>query len=548
MAIISAFSGSGVEVVPAGKTMLRLAVNTIDRMNLEGATWQITATGKSYNATADAGGRADVLVDSGVTYNVTLTHAGLYYNDQPQKVVAESTACVWVYFDLFQHPDVKTVVQVITDAGILVTADSGANHMQMNANGSGIAEFSGMATGSEWTFAANGESKTIVIDRLMQTITVGKTVIYGVDVSLSDSNPATRVTYTDDAVGMTPMSNVGGVFDPGSWDGNDLISGIQPVAKAGSVWTDLDKKTLAGVPTNTSADAFTEVPTWWFMMERTSTAIRIRFSNTQVNSKYQKYASRWGVQDQGMFHYGMFHGLNSSSKLYSYSGATPTVNTSITNFINYAKARGAGYDITTFYQTTYLIGLFVLLFRNTDAQSVLGKGLTSSGSAAQSRSALTFSNNYGMAGDTNDASKPVSFFWIHDFFGNVYDFIGGAKTNSSCSLMTIIDGVSSVNEGGFTNRNTTPNSSRGGYVKDVDGTTETGFFPKDCSGSSSTFWCDNGRVNSSYFPDWGGYWSDGSNAGPFYWNFSYSAAGTNSSIGARLSYRAGRARPASPGA
>lgn len=75
-----------------------------------------------------------------------------------------------------------------------------------------------------------------------------------------------------------------------------------------------------------------------------------------------------------MFHWGMFHGLISSSKLYSYSGVTPTVSQSITNFSNYAKARGTGYDLITYYQAQYLIALMVLLFKTTDLQSALGKG------------------------------------------------------------------------------------------------------------------------------------------------------------------------------
>ena len=534
--------GGGSKTVPAGKCLAHLSLNTIDRQNLSTASWTVTAAGKSYTAEADATGRADILVDSGVTYTATLTHQGEYYNDAPQTFVANSTGVVWIYFDLFQYPDIKTVVQVYTDAGTTVVGTSGSNSMSVVADSNGLAQFNGLATGSVWTFTANGDSVTVTIDRLLKVVEVGKTIVYGVMVYRNTSSPSARVEYIDDAAGFTPIVNSGGTFDMGSWKGCGLIENIKPVAKSGSVWTDLDKRTLSGCPSSTSGDALVEVPTWWLSIKETSTAITIRFSNRQVDSTFQKYASRFGGEDVGMFHIGMFHGVVSSSKLYSYSGATPTVNTSITNFINYAKARGSGYDIAVYYQMTYLTALMTLLFRSTDGQSSLGRGHVSSGSAAASRSKLAFTNSYGMYGKTDDSTVPVAFFWIHDFWGNVLDFIGCAKTDSSRRLMTIIDGGSSVTESDFKLVSpATPTGSRSGYVSDVVGTTEAGFLPKTCSGSSSTFWCDYGYVYASCFPFFGGFWGYGGSAGPFRWYFDCSASEAYSGIGSRLSYRAGRA-------
>ncbi len=540
--IVGAFLGGGNQTVPAGKCLVHLTVNTIDRQNLSTASWTVTASGKSYTATADASGRADLLVDSGLTYTATLVHDGQYYNDDPQTFVANSTGVVWVYFDLFQYPDIKTVLQVNTEPSTLVTITSGTNTMTDTSDSDGLAQFNGLATGSTWTVTANGKSVTVTIEHLLTVVTVGKMPIYGVKISKSNSDPSGRVTYIDDAEGFTPIVNSAGTFDMGSWAGCDLISGIKPMSKAGSVWTELDKRTLSGCPTSTSADALVEVPTWYLSFDNDDDYIYIRFSEKKQDDTYDDLASRLGGERIGMFHWGMFHGLISSSKLYSYSGATPTVSQSITTFSNYAKARGTGYDLITYYQATYLIALMVLLFKSTDGQSTLGKGLTNSGSAAQSRSKLTFTNDYGMYGYPSDATKPVSFFWIHDFWGNIYDWVGCAKTDSSSRLMTIIDGYSSVTESNFTLVSpNTPTGTRSGYVSDVVGTNGAGFLPKTCSGSSTTFWCDGGDVHASYFPLWGGYWSNGDNAGPLNWNFNNSATNTNSYVGSRLSYRSGRA-------
>ena len=48
-------------------------------------------------------------------------------------------------------------------------------------------------------------------------------------------------------------------------------------------------------------------------------------------------------------------------------------------------------------------------------------------------------------------------------------------------------------------------------------------------------WCDNGNVNASNFPNFGGNYSDGDNAGPFNWNFNNSATNTNTNISSRIS-------------
>ena len=101
MTIVGAFLGSGVELVPAGYCLLKLQVVTSDRQAMGGSTFTITASGYSDTATADASGRAEILVPSGATYTVSLTYSsGSYFNDESQTVIAESATTKFVYFDL----------------------------------------------------------------------------------------------------------------------------------------------------------------------------------------------------------------------------------------------------------------------------------------------------------------------------------------------------------------------------------------------------------------------------------------------------------------
>lgn len=544
MTMIGAFLGGNPPDVPAGKAGISLSVNTTDRQNLSTASWTLTGGGKTYTVNADASGRAYIEVDAGITYTVTLTHQGNYENDGPQTVIAESTMQYGVLFDLFSYAAVSTVVIVQTNENTVVTATDGETTYTETSNASGIATFNGLPANSEWTFSIpEGTSTTVVISTLVTQVDLVPTYIYGVRVARSTSSPTSRCVYIDDCASFTPASGTA----LNSWAGNRLISGIRPVVFNGKTFTDLNKrdltKTIDGSASNIGTagnDAMTVVPTWWLSITNDSSYIYIRFSNRQIDSSYHRYASMFDGEDVGQFAVGCFPGYVTSSKLYSKTGNTPTVNTTIADFITYAHNRGTGYDLFMGHHVIYLQALFTLLYRSTNCQTALGQGYVG-GSAIQSNTALSFSNDYGMAGSTSTTAR-MSFFWIHDLWGNVFQHIGGMKTNSSRQLMTIVDRLASVNESDFTLQDTSALSSNmSGYISDVVGTSETGFFPKVCSGSATTYWCDIGYAFASLFPLLGGNNRSGDYAGCFTMYFSNSVTDTESGVGSRLSYRAGGA-------
>ena len=286
---------------------------------------------------------------------------------------------------------------------------------------------------------------------------------------------------------------------------------------------------------------------------KTGSTVYIIFSDKDENPDseiFQDYAflNNSNVRKPNM-HIGCFDGTNTSSVLYSKrTGANPTVSVSITNFITYAKARGTDFDIITFYQAMYVTGLFITLYKTTDCQGSsnsaygLGKGYVG-GSSVQTIVGLSFDNNYGMYGDRSGTTSRVSFFWIHDIWGNIYDFVGGAKTDSSRRLMTQTGKVSSVTDSDFNNTALTPtlSSNLSGYVTAVAGGQKTGPFPTTASGgSATTYFSDYCYVDASGFPYWGGYYYGTDSAGLFSWYFDGSATRAVGYIGSRLSYKGGR--------
>lgn len=461
-----------------------------------------------------------------------------------------------------------TAPEGVSVAGRTVTAKASGQTTQTKTIPSGATSVAFSLPAGAWTFSVDLPSSFYKTSSKTQTVADGeqysvtlvieaKQVVYGFRIAVNTAGPAARVTYPETifgqsnlAYGKTPASGTGASC-MNDWAGCELISGIKrQTADSGrgpGVFEDVDDKRSANVGYFDSnrgglwTDVMTYVPTWWMKMTNDGTNIDCAFSNTQIDDTWKDYAGSVGSNHVGHFRVGCFaayHDVDSESDLYSIGGVVPTVNKSITNFITYAKNRGTGYDIMTWYQWTYLTALATLLYKSTDLQTAMASGYVS-GSSVQSETALTFTNDYGMYGTPGTSgTTQMAFFWIQNLWSNMYQFVGGAKTDFSCRLMTCT-GYSSVTDSDFDKTSLSPSlsSSLNGYIDKVVGTTDAGFFPAGDKGSGTTYFADNGGVYSSTFPNVGGRYGSGDRAGPFYAYFGCSASVSNSDTGSRLSYR-----------
>ena len=547
MPIVGAYLGGPEPEVAAGSTGVSLCVNTRDRQNLSTASFRITNAGYDRTFPADATGRSFAIVPStDVPYQVDLIHEGEYMNDEPQRFIARSGEHVGVYFDLYTYSESNTILKVITKPSISVTITSGTNVLTQVADSGGIVVFNGLPVDSTWTVEANGESETVTIHTIYSEVKIGLTPIYGIRIRISESDPEAACEYTDDAVGITPASG----HNLNGWKGTALFEEIKPVVltsgpkKTYLNLTDLSK-TIAGAASNLASvgnDAMTEFPTWYTYLNNDGEYVTIKYCKKQ-KSGYYAYAHMQSGVLQSHFYVGCFLAYNSSSKLYSMSGVTPTGNVSLTDFIAYAKARGTGYDIFTWFQCMYVVGLVLLAYKTRNLQAHL-RGYVD-GSSVQSNTASTFDNEYGIAGSTS-GTVMMAFLWIWDLWGNMNQFLGRAKTSSACKLMVINDGYSSVTESDFDETiSTTISTGKGGYISQVEGGPKSWFFPKAFHGASTIFWCDNSSVDPSYFPHFGGAYGSGDAAGPFRVSFYNFASYASSKFGSRLSYCLGISEVAS---
>ena len=81
-------------------------------------------------------------------------------------------------------------------------------------------------------------------------------------------------------------------------------------------------------------------------------------------------------------------------------------------------------------------------------------------------------------------------------------------------------------------------SDTGSYMKDVQGTNDTGFVFKTGSGSSSTYFCDYGGLYDACVANFGGNYSNGDLAGVCYLSVNHAASYSYAYIGGRVMFLA----------
>lgn len=358
--------------------------------------------------------------------------------------------------------------------------------------------------------------------------------VFGVSIDLANSNPATAVTYTDDAVGMTPGS---------AWNTMPIFKDIKPcMLKNGVVQYYLNPANLAQKADGTAADitsgndgdVMIEIPKTGFKITTVGNTLTIKVTdnpNDTANFKYYAH-TRSAEGDRSKLYIGAYLGWNSGGKLRSLSGKTPTSNQTIGTFRNQAQANGAGYDIVSFYPLTLLQCLFLIKYKNRDSQTALGRGYVDKNSAAI---ATGGTNAKGIDFGETSGKQQMCFLNIEDMWGNLRWFIDGFFSDASRNMLTAFTGFNNTGSG-YTNRGQGATADIGNYMSKPQGTTEAGFIAKEVSGSATTHFTDYAALNASRFPYFGGSWNNGDIAGVFSLNVGPAADGSYSTSGARLMY------------
>ena len=605
------FEVTGIE---GGGVQFTLEVDYTGASDLSGISVTATPTSgatATVQGTTNASGKAYLTVKQNATYTITSSKSGYKFTSTPSVTCTDLTTVATI--TCFKQPTVTLTVTDSSSAGLqsgrTVKMVGSGDTQTATTNSSGVATFVAENTGS-YTFSMVDIPSGASVAEVTKTLEAGtETAVslvisfgYGyaaVDISLSDSNPATRCSYpqtitvngttvNNSCYGFTPASGASGNFAMNSWATHKILEGIKPVSKNGDTWKDLDTNAANWAANASSEDYFTEFPFQWLSITTDSNRIRVIFSDkdAQPDSTFQCYAHAKGCDSYSnsqiesavssasrdaimasnnnsyfanTFHIGCFgaSGGASGAAIYSKKGATYATNIPYAYFWQGANARGTDYDGMSAQQWIYIQALFLLLYRSTDSQTAHSYGLAN-GSMDTGNAALS-TTKYGMAGSTSSARN--AFFWIHDAWGNIYQFIGGMWNRAGSSSKLYYWLPRQANSRAFNNGWSAAStyatqaslgtdtglacSNSGGYISTVAGSNTGGFFPTAQSGSATTYWPDSGSVDyyssRARFPRVGGYYGDTRSVGVFYCYVGIGSAGSSSDYGARLSYRGGRA-------
>jgi len=364
--------------------------------------------------------------------------------------------------------------------------------------------------------------------------------IYGVKIDTTNSNPATALTYTDDAIGFTPATGNNGSFDYGSWADKFPFNQIKPCLLKSDLTVnyyldpdDYTKKadgTASDITSGSDGEVMVEFPIVYWKFETIGTDLYVRYADTQIDSSYKPLAHMRGTTVKDKCYLSVYMGYSDGTKLHSLSGKTPTATQIIGQFRTLAQANGSGYDQMAYFQLLMLQVLFIVMFKNRDSQTALGRGYVDGNASAINTGGT---NTKGMFFGSTNGSLQNKFCGIEDFYGNLRYWIDGFFSDASRNILI---GTQNFNDtgSGYTNYGQGATADIGGYISGVQGGTETGFVVKVTAGSTTTFYADSGYLYASRLPYFGGYWAIANGAGAFYLYVSNDASNSIANLGSRL--------------
>ena len=358
-----------------------------------------------------------------------------------------------------------------------------------------------------YTFAAFPYSDQGTVNRnpLNQKTIVPKSyILLGFKIDKNDSNPATRVHYTEGAEGLTPahVNLSTGAFDYGSFGDFWFVTENKPymVRYDGTADYELDPNDYTRKKDGTASDvsnlsydgnAMAKIPLVYLKQWEDSNYEYCNICNTQPDEDYKAYAhmrSDGSVMDYIWL--SCFESCLSSSKARSIKGQSPMANQTGTNEITYSKANGSLWSTRSWSQRNLINMLLILMGKTTDTQKAFGKGYYNYGnSSAPNYLTSGGASDKGQFYGSNKTRDYVKVFHIENWWGDVWERIEGCVTNSSTHILIKDTPGYNTTGTGYTDTGIVPGGTSGGYISACV-MTDHGLIPKTASGSETTHYPD----------------------------------------------------------
>lgn len=386
---------------------------------------------------------------------------------------------------------------------------------------------------SAFPYMENGDVNRSLVNKADCFVSPGE-YLFGYDLDVSDSNPATRVSYplgVDNYI-YTPakMNFDNKTFNYGGWPSSagekfmpkpcmlDFNGTVREYLNPNDYTKTVDGATSLIYSTAENVNAMMEWPKIWTKRWEENGTYHFRCSDVQIDESYECWCNyNYKGEEVDHFYTAIFLGKKittngvSTIRSMAYSNSTNlkrSVNTSYDSFVTATRATGNGWDMESYADRLLIQDLLIMMGKTTNLASVYGAGST--------YSTPTNENNYHLksglfkVGYDYANSTSVQIFGMEHFWGCLDRWITGfVNDNQELKVKytrSTVDGSTATDynntgegylsvytyDGNILNSN---NNHRG-YINACI-TTPIGRIPYLAKGSSSTYECSYYSINSS---------------------------------------------------
>lgn len=368
-----------------------------------------------------------------------------------------------------------------------------------------VDDFPGYLTPQEQTYTANSAARSA---SFQYEKIVDASIVF--DKSISD--PSNITGEVNSGVLATILSKFRRCLCKKTANGEVTISYLKDTDS--NYYTDGTSAKLDG----TEGDVMVDFPEFYYKHEKIdANKFRYRFAEYNVDGTF-KHVPRSLV--------GAYKAYQTSSKLYSRSGVTPTTSTTYTSFASYAAARGTGYQMIDFQQHCVIAFMLYAKYGNRNLQAVLGAG----GATYSPATTTGTTNQKGNRDTANETSGYVNGLGIEGVFGGQYEWTQGVSIQDRVWTITDPDGTQRKVNAGTDSGWITGEAAEAGPFFDM--------VPTAVGGSETTHYSDH------YYQTSGGpfcllrsYSSSYAYGGVACSHASHAASHSNTYIGSRLAFR-----------
>lgn len=385
---------------------------------------------------------------------------------------------------------------------------------------------------SAFPYMENGDVNRSLANKAECYISPGD-YLFGYDLDVSDSNPATRVSYPSGvdnyAYNPAKMDFDNRTLDYGGWPSNagvkfmpkpcmlNFDGTVREYLNPNDYTKNVDGNTSLIYTTAENVNAMMEWPKIWTKRWEENGVYHFRCSDVQIDESYECWCNyNYKGEQVDHFYTAIFLGKKittngvSTIRSMAYSNSTNlkrTVNLSYDGFVKATRATGNGWDMESYADRLLIQDLLIMMGKTTNLASVYGAG--------SSYDTPTNENNYHLkrglfsVGYDYANSTSVQIFGMEHLWGCLHRFITGVIYRNGILLAkytrSTVDGSTATDY----------NNTGDGYLSLYDPdwgikeegyisaciTTSMGRIPYECNGSSSTYECsymDMGSDNATY--------------------------------------------------